>query len=61
MARRDQSTGSRTARAGKGSWLIPTAAVVTVLAGAVVGIGAIASRRLFSQLPGYSDQAGDDR
>jgi hypothetical protein len=43
-----------------GSWLIPAAAVATVLAGAAVGIGAVASRRLFSQLPGYGRQSGDD-
>ena len=45
----------------KGGWLIKTAAVLAVLAGTALGVGAIASRRLFSQLPGYNQRTGADR
>jgi hypothetical protein len=66
LARFDRSAGDLAGSAGPSTgrkisrWLIPAAAVATVLAGTAVGIGAVASRRLFSQLPGYARQSGDD-
>jgi hypothetical protein len=66
LARSDRSSGAPHGSAAPSAtrkirgWLIPAVAVATVLGGAAVGIGAVASRRLFSQLPGYGGQSGDD-